>query len=258
MAKPLLDDALWTRIEILLPQRRVATRRGGRPRVSDRAVLSGIPFILRTGMPWQLLPTKMGCGSGSTGWRRLVEWERRGVWKRIHVALLTELRHCGILDQRWMVIDSASVRATRGKKLDRTHRSPQGRVEASASDRRDRHSLGRAHHGGQCPRCHGDGTAGRGLAGHWGDARGVRGAGSTRCKAIARNGRRRGIAGPDGMALWRSSPVRSSRGSGLRAFRWVVERTYYDPDHPLAKRMTADARHSPRRTVARAKGYCGI
>ena len=37
----------------------------------------------------------MGCGSGSTCWRRLVRWQRAGVWKRLHAVLLTELRRRG-------------------------------------------------------------------------------------------------------------------------------------------------------------------
>ena len=122
MAKPLIDDALWARIEPLLPKPpRKRFRTMGRPRVSDRAALTGIFFILRTGMPWQMLPLEMGCGSGSTCWRRVVRWQRAGVWKRLHAALLTELRQRGQLDLARAIVDSSSVRALRGgKKLDRT------------------------------------------------------------------------------------------------------------------------------------------
>jgi len=115
----LLDDALWARIEPLLPK----PRRGrmGRPPISNRAALTGIFFVLRSGIPWQMLPKEMGCGSGSTCWRRLVRWHRAGVWRRLQGVLLAELRRRGRLDLRWAVVDSASVRALRGgKKLDRT------------------------------------------------------------------------------------------------------------------------------------------
>lgn len=122
MAKPLVDDALWARIEPLLPKPpRKQFKNMGRPRVSDRAALTGIFFVLRTGMPWQLLPREMGCGSGSTCWRRLVRWQRAGVWKRLHAVLLAELRQRGQLDLARAIVDSSSVRALRGgKKLDRT------------------------------------------------------------------------------------------------------------------------------------------
>ena len=93
MAKRLIDDALWSRIERLLPKPpRRRFKNMGRPRVSDRAALTGILFVLRTGIPWQMLPKEMGCGSGSTCWRRLVRWQRAGVWRRLHALLLAELR----------------------------------------------------------------------------------------------------------------------------------------------------------------------
>ena len=122
MSQRLIDDALWSRIEPLLPKpprRRWKTM--GRPRVPDRAALTGILFVLRSGLPWQMLPKEMGCGSGSTGWRRLVRWQRAGVWRRLHAVLLAELRQRGQLDLTRALVDSASIRALRGgKKLDRT------------------------------------------------------------------------------------------------------------------------------------------
>jgi transposase len=122
MARPLLDDALWALLAPLIPQpRRRRGSRQGRPLVPDRAVVTGILYVLRSGVPWQMLPREMRCGSGSTCWRRLVRWQRAGVWKRLHETLLAELRRRGRLDQRGAVIDSASLRAMRGgKKLDRT------------------------------------------------------------------------------------------------------------------------------------------
>lgn len=51
MAKELLPDALWLRIAPLLPPE-APKPKGGRPRVSDRAALTGILFVLKTGIPW--------------------------------------------------------------------------------------------------------------------------------------------------------------------------------------------------------------
>jgi transposase len=114
----LVDDEFWARIAPLIPKPR---GRMGRPRLSDRAALAGILFVLRSGIPWQMLPKEMGCGSGSTCWRRLVRWQRAGVWRRLQGVFLSELRRRGRLDLRWAIVDSASLRALRGgKKLDRT------------------------------------------------------------------------------------------------------------------------------------------
>jgi transposase len=118
----LVDDELWARIEPLLPKRRSRHRRyAGRRPIPDRAVLTGILFVLRSGVPWNMLPKEMGCGSGTTCWRRLLRWQRAGVWKRLHRVLLAELRRRGQVNLKWVVVDSASLRALRGgKKLDRT------------------------------------------------------------------------------------------------------------------------------------------
>jgi transposase len=118
----LIDDDLWVHIEPLLPKRRPRQRQyAGRKPIPDRAVLTGILFVLRSGLPWNMLPREMGCGSGTTCWRRLVRWQRAGVWKRLHHVLLVELRRRGRIDLARAVVDSASLRAVRGgKKLDRT------------------------------------------------------------------------------------------------------------------------------------------
>ena len=83
MAKPLVSVALWERIEPLLPPEPL-TPKGGRPRVPDRACLTGIIFVLKSGIPWELLPQELGCGSGMTCWRRLRDWQQAGVWERLH------------------------------------------------------------------------------------------------------------------------------------------------------------------------------
>ena len=82
MPKPLIEDDLWARIEPLLPKKRRRKRYAGRRPLEDRMVLSGILFVLRSGIPWEMLPKEMGCGSGMTCWRRLKYWQRRGVWRR--------------------------------------------------------------------------------------------------------------------------------------------------------------------------------
>ena len=87
MAKVLVTDELQEIIEPLLPPEPPKPR-GGRPRVPDRAALTGIVFVLKTGIPCEMLPKEMGCGSGSTCWRRLRDWQKSGVWHRLHRTLL--------------------------------------------------------------------------------------------------------------------------------------------------------------------------
>ena len=49
--------------------------------VPNRACLTGILFVLRTGIQGELLPQEMGCGNGMTCWRRLRDWRAAGIWQ---------------------------------------------------------------------------------------------------------------------------------------------------------------------------------
>ena len=113
MAKPLLTDELWERIKRQIPPE-PPKRKGGRPRVSDRAGLTGILFVLKTGTPWEYLPREMGCGSGMTCWRRLRDWQAACVWQKIWQALLDELGQADAIDWSTSALDSCSVRALFG------------------------------------------------------------------------------------------------------------------------------------------------
>ena len=78
MARPLVPDDLWTEIEPLLPPPRPRPKGGRRP-IESRAALTGIVFVLRSGIPWEMLPAEMGCGCGMSCWRRLRDWQAAGV-----------------------------------------------------------------------------------------------------------------------------------------------------------------------------------
>ncbi len=84
---------------------------GGRPRLPDRGSLAGIVVVLRTGCPWRLLPKELGCGSGTTCWRRLRDWREAGVWERPHTRLLSWMGDEVDIDRSRASVDSLSVRA---------------------------------------------------------------------------------------------------------------------------------------------------
>ena len=113
----ILSDELWKEVESLLPPEPPPSPKGGRPRVSNRQTLTGVLFVLRTGIPWQSLPTEMNCGSGSTCWRRFAEWTRLSVWSKLHKLFLSLLGRAGQINLERAVIDSASVRAVFGGRI---------------------------------------------------------------------------------------------------------------------------------------------
>jgi transposase len=115
MAKPLVTDALWAEIAPLLPPPRPRPK-GGRPPVDDRAALTGILFVLKSGIPWEMLPQETGCGCGMTCWRRLRDWQRAGVWARLRRVLLDRPGRANAIDWRRCALDGAGVPAKRGAK----------------------------------------------------------------------------------------------------------------------------------------------
>src|SRR5438045_9459013 len=82
MANPLVSYSLLSVVEPLLPPPRSQGTRG-RPPVPNRVALAGLIFVLKTGIPWEYFPQELGC-SGMTLWNRLRDWQRAGVWERLH------------------------------------------------------------------------------------------------------------------------------------------------------------------------------
>ena len=142
MAKPLVSDELWEIVQPLLPApkpRRV--RNPGRKRLDDRKALTGILFVLKSGIPWEMLPQEMGCGSGMIPyqvrgrlcWRRLRDWQQAGVWQKLHETLLSRLHGAEGLDWSRACVDSASVRAVGGGEKDRPQSYGPGQAREQAS-----------------------------------------------------------------------------------------------------------------------------
>lgn len=127
-----ISAALYKRIEPLLPLAQPSPK-GGRPRLSDEQALNGILFVLRTGTPWEHLPQELGFGSGMTCWRRLRDWQSAGVWNRLHMALLAELRCADKLDFSRACIDGASVPSPRGARTQGPTRRTGANSVASAT-----------------------------------------------------------------------------------------------------------------------------
>jgi transposase len=113
--KPLVSDALWERVEPLLPPpppRRF--RFPGRKPLDYRKILTGILFVLKTGIAWDDLPADLGCGCGKTCRHYLQVWHQAGVWQALHALLLAELNAADEIDWSRALIDASFVKAPEG------------------------------------------------------------------------------------------------------------------------------------------------
>jgi transposase len=88
----LVDETLWAVVAPLFPRQPHWNGRG-RPRVSDRAVLAGILYVLEQRIAWWKLPAELGCGSGHTCMMRLRAWQESGLWDALRPVLLEHVEH---------------------------------------------------------------------------------------------------------------------------------------------------------------------
>jgi transposase len=113
--KPLVTDALWERLKPLLPAPpRRRFRFTGRKPLDYRKILTGILFVLKTGIAWDDLPAELGCGCGKTCRHYLGVWHQAGVWQKLHAALLAELNADDQIDWQRALIDSSFAKAPEG------------------------------------------------------------------------------------------------------------------------------------------------
>jgi transposase len=113
--KPLVSDALWDRLSPLLPAPpRRRFRFPGRKPIDYRRILTGILFVLKTGIAWDDLPAELGCGCGKTCRHHLRLWHQAGVWLQLHALLLAELNGGNQIDWSRALIDASFAKAPEG------------------------------------------------------------------------------------------------------------------------------------------------
>lgn len=132
-----IPDALWERIEPLLPNYKSSCK-GGRPRLPLRNVVSGILYVLRTGCQWKAMPSQFGSGSAIHAYFQ--EWVLRGVFEKLWRMALQEYDDLQGIDWEWQSLDGATTKAPLGgeKNREKPDRSRETRREAFGVDRRSR------------------------------------------------------------------------------------------------------------------------
>src|ERR1700756_4538340 len=113
--RPLVTDELWEKIEPLLPPAPARRFRfPGRKPMDYRQILTGILFVLKTGIAWDDLPAELGCGCGKTCRHYLRIWHQAGVWLKLHAMLLAELNGADKIDWERALIDASFAKAPEG------------------------------------------------------------------------------------------------------------------------------------------------
>jgi len=114
-----LSDEFWAQAEPLIPRRQRDPQQeylripgGGRKRVDNRAILSGIFYVLRTGCHWNAVPGQFG--SSSTIHRRFMEWAEAGFFEALWQAGLAAYAEMDGIQWERQCIDGAMTKAPLG------------------------------------------------------------------------------------------------------------------------------------------------
>jgi transposase len=97
VAKAMVSDSVWEAIAPFMPPEPQKIN-GARPRVTNRAVMCAVLFILRHEITWWALPPELGWGCGANCRRRFLEWLKTGAWARIQAKLVKLLPDGGRLE----------------------------------------------------------------------------------------------------------------------------------------------------------------
>ena len=108
-----LSDALWSRMEPLLPAPKAQPLGCHRPRVPNRAATDAILLVLRSGMQWNALDSTGIC-SCSSAYRRFREWLDAGVFEAFWRRGLLEYDELKGIDWDWLALDGAMTKAPLG------------------------------------------------------------------------------------------------------------------------------------------------
>jgi transposase len=112
-----MPDALWARIQPLLPPRPLHPLGCHRPRVDDRRAMDAIFFVLRTGCQWNALRATGICSS-SAAHRRFQEWTKAGVFEQLWALGLAEYDELKEIEWAYQAMDGAMTKAPLGGKKD--------------------------------------------------------------------------------------------------------------------------------------------
>jgi transposase len=144
-----IPDALWERLEPLLPKYKVSPL-GGKPRLPMRNVANGIFYVLVTGCQWKAMPREFGAGSSIHAYFQ--QWVASGVFEKLWRIALEEYDECKGIDWEWQSLDGAMNKSPLGgeKNREKPDRPRQIGRQAFGVDRWSRRADRRGRGWSQC------------------------------------------------------------------------------------------------------------
>ena len=124
-----LPDALWERMEPLLPKYQ-PSRKGGRPRLPLRKVANGVFYVLLTGAQWKAMPSEFGSGSAIHAYFQ--EWVELGVFAKLWRLALEEYDQLQGIDWEWQSLDGAMTKSPLGGEKNREKPDGSGEIGSEA------------------------------------------------------------------------------------------------------------------------------
>ena len=112
-----LPRPLWRKLKKHLPRKKSnkTNKRGGRPRVSDRAVANAIWYVLWTGCQWKALHRDWFGVSASVVHERFQRWRQMGLFEKLLKWMAEHYaKESGGISWKWQAMDSKNSPAPLG------------------------------------------------------------------------------------------------------------------------------------------------
>jgi putative transposase len=127
-----LPRPLWRKLKKHLPKKRNKTqKRGGRPRVSDRAVANAMWYVLWTGCQWKAIHREWFGVSSSVVHERFQRWRQMGLFEKLMKSMAEYYaKESGGISWKWQAMDSKNSPAPLGG--EKTGKNPTDRGKRGA------------------------------------------------------------------------------------------------------------------------------
>jgi putative transposase len=127
-----LPRPLWRKLKKHLPKKRNnSSKRGGRPRVSDRAVANAMWYVLWTGCQWKAIHREWFGVSSSVVHERFQRWRQMGIFEKLMKSMAEYYaKASGGISWKWQAMDSKNSPAPLGG--EKTGKNPTDRGKRGA------------------------------------------------------------------------------------------------------------------------------